>query len=282
MSYFKQATSLVLEELRKRSKKPLFLAVAGSHVYGLEREDSDIDIRGIYLEPSINFLKLSYPKDTVEGFITPDSSFNLPRIDYQCYELKKFLNMLLASNGNMVRLLLSPLQQYVASVHETDELIFWEKIGKAFLTKRLASYYKGYAAGQRKRAMTERGGKALIYTYREIFEGLVVMRVGYPIFNFVDSWKFVRDRGYYKHGLLDLYYKNYAREVTDEGWHQFYAEWEELCKVLDRVKEESTLPEAPDQNLSYALENFLIRLRLRDMDKDAYTINNYWGVEMYV
>lgn len=226
------ATSRVGLKLQQLRKMPLFLAVSGSHANGLARPDSDIDIRGVYLDPTRQILSLHRGADTIEA--TEDV------IDIQLYELGKLLGMLLKHNGNIVRLLLSPIVLY------EDLDIPWRELARRFLTKKLRHYYRGYAQAQRKRAMSERGGRALVYTYREIFEGLAVMRLGEPIFNFRQLWKWVEDRGFYTNGLLYQYFDDFTKEVTDEGWRQFYREWEELCLLLDEETAHSGLPESYD------------------------------------
>ena len=48
--------SLVHSRLREHNRKLLYMVVAGSHAWGLERPDSDIDFRGIYQEPTMKIL----------------------------------------------------------------------------------------------------------------------------------------------------------------------------------------------------------------------------------
>lgn len=253
---FMIASDRVRHLLRDAGKQPLYLTISGSHACGLERPDSDIDVRGVYLDETSSILSIRRGPDTIEGKIEGP-----PEIDYQCYELEKFLGMLLSHNGNCLRLLLSPLTCYAAPVMD------WENLGRRFLTKRLREYYRGYAQSQRKRAMSQRGGKALIYTYREIFEGISVMERGFPILDFKESWAYVRERGYYKTGLLDHYFERPQEQITDEGWRQFYAEWDELCRVLDTVTERSSLPGTYD---GYAyLNQFLLRMRIENLGQKS-------------
>ena len=229
-----EAVSLVCKRLRQAGGIPLFLAISGSHACNLARADSDIDVRGVYQDATTKVLGLRPCADTIEG---TDGT-----VDFQCYELKKFLTMLLNHNGNAVRLLLGPLFMY-----ELPTSIDWGELGKRFLTKRLRNYYRGYAIAQQKRAMSHRGGRALIYTYREIFEGLAVMRLGYPLFDFRELWNYVCMEGFYPNrGLLDDYFGDFSKPVSDEGWHMFYSEWEILCTLLDEEVAKSPLPDNYD------------------------------------
>lgn len=240
-----EAIDLVEEHLV--GKQLLYLALSGSHAWGLEREDSDIDLRGVYQDSTEQILSLHPGKDTIE--------FSVGKYDVQLYEVKKFFNMLCKHNGNMVRLLwLDGFVKYPD--------IPWFELAQRFMTKRLRNYYRGYAEGQRKRAMSQRGGKALLYTYSEMFSGLWAMYYGTMEHKFIKLWDKAYLKGWYKGSLLVDYWmkRNHLKvEITDEGWHKFYSEWEQLCDVLDRLADESHLPESYD---GYELCNELL-LKLR-------------------
>ena len=240
------AKSIAISKLKDMGKLPLFLAISGSHAHGLATPNSDIDVRGVYLDPTKKVLSLHRGADTVQ--------FTYGDVDFQGYELGKFLSMLLNNNGNMVRLLLSPICLY----EHPD--IPWRNLGHKFITKKLRHYYRGYAESQRKRSLSQRGGKALIYTYREMFEGLSVMRLGEPIFNFIELWRWVEDQGFYTDGLLYRYYGHTDRRVTDEGWKQFYTEWDRLCQILDEETRKSNLPDSYDGYEE--CNNLLLKFRL--------------------
>jgi len=221
---------LVREKLALSNRRLLYLTVSGSHVWGLNTPESDVDFRGIYQDPTMKTLGLHKGRDTVE--------FSEDIYDVQLYELEKFLRMLCKHNGNMVNLLWIP-NPIVVSFN-----VPWSYLARSFLTRKLRSYYRGYAEGQRKRAMSFRGGKALIYTYREMFSGLFTMRYGRLEFNFSKLWETAVDNGWYTGNLLDKYFPDPKQEITDEGWHKFYSEWEQLCIKLDEEADKSSLPES--------------------------------------
>jgi len=242
---------LKLVEQKLSGKKLLFLAVSGSHVWGLERPDSDIDFRGVYQEPTINLLQLDKGSDTVE--------MSVDNYDLQLYEVEKFFRMLCNHNGNMVNLMFLPI------VYVDNNNINWVELGTKFLTKKLRYYYRGYAESQRKRAMSCRGGKALIYTYREMFCGLYTMKYGNINHNFNQLWEEAKKNKWYNGTMLDKFYPNILQEITDEDWHRFYNEWEELCIQLDEIAKISPLPDTFDgRNMCSEL---LVNLRLLDLDE---------------
>lgn len=242
----------VNEKLRERNEKLLYLAISGSHAWGLQREDSDVDLRGVYQKPTNKILELHKGKDTIEYHDGP--------LDVQLYEVEKFLRMLCKHNGNMVSLLHSPLHLYKNSEH-----VSWHVLGKAFLTKKLRFYYRGYADSQRKRALSQRGGKALIYTYKEMFSGLYLMKYGKMNFNFLDLWRDAERNSWYIEGLLYKYYANPTLPISDVGWSRFYREWEELSGKLDTEAANSPLPDAFD---GYELCNwYLKKLRFDSLNQ---------------
>ena len=72
----------------------IMLTISGSHLYGWESVDSDIDWRGVYLAGTENFLGLQRPR-----------TFNLNELkpyDLELKELGHFLNLGLAGNCNVL------------------------------------------------------------------------------------------------------------------------------------------------------------------------------------
>ena len=163
----------IIDFIRGYGVEPLFLCVTGSHMWNLAETGADLDIRGVYVKPTEMILSLHKGSDTIEAC-------NVLRkdIDIQLYEVEKAFNMLQAHNGNVVEMLLSPTRFY--QTLDVD----WQKIANYYLTKRLGFYYKGYYHSQRTRAARNRGGKALIYTFREIYQGIYLMRHKKLIYDF--------------------------------------------------------------------------------------------------
>jgi predicted nucleotidyltransferase len=249
-----KGVELVRERLDNDGRKLLYLVVSGSHAWGLQRADSDIDLRGVYQDPTMQTFILHKGRDTIE--------FSEGIYDVQLYEIEKFLRMLCNHNGNMVNLLWLPNPIQVSFI------IPWGRLAHDFLTKKLRFYYRGYAESQRKRAMSQRGGKALIYTYREMFSGLYTMRYGRMEHDFQKLWDEAVNNGWYKGELLGKYFPNPAKEVSDEGWRKFYAEWEELCLVLDAEADKSLLSDSYD-GINECSE-LLQTLRLFDLYSRTY------------
>lgn len=218
----------------------LFAGVTGSHAWGLGRPESDVDIRGVYVKPTRAVLSLHPGRDTVER-LRRDAN-GLSESDVQFYEIGKACHMCLAHNGNLIELALSPSVFYA-----TTEGTTFREIAKKFLTKKLANYYRGYATSQRRRAAQNRGGKALVYTYREIFAGIWLMREGYIEYNFRSLWQHVEESGVYHSTLLPRIFNRPKVElVGQEEMQHFEREWDELQVVFDASVRGSPLPESYD------------------------------------
>ena len=118
----------------------LYQYVRGSHLYGLNNVNSDIDTGGVYYEPieHVIGLGLDYSDE-----ISDDKHDNV------IYELQKFFNLLRTSNPTMLESL------FVDDEHVIFEHPVMEEIRKhrnSFLSKELYKPFVGYAESQIKKA----------------------------------------------------------------------------------------------------------------------------------
>lgn len=122
--------------------------VTGSTAYGLNHENSDIDIKGVYLLPTETVLGLRFdPAHTTIQNTDPDEVY---------HELGKFMK--LVANGNPTVSELLWLEDYT-HLDEIGELLV--KNRKIFLsTPAVMNAYRGYAFGQaQKLARRQEEGK---------------------------------------------------------------------------------------------------------------------------
>lgn len=110
------------------------LCLGGSHAYGTNTEDSDIDIRGVAHNSANNILLM---KD-FEHFRADD-------IDTTIYSLNKILPMLLNCNPNTIEILGCLPRHYIQLSEIGRELI---SLKDAFLSKRCINSFGGYAKSQ--------------------------------------------------------------------------------------------------------------------------------------
>lgn len=85
----------------------LFACEAGSRAWGFASTDSDFDFRFVYKhKDKKKYLSLNEPKDTIDGF-SEDRLY-----DWQGWEIKKALKLLMQSNPSLLEWLYSPVVYY--------------------------------------------------------------------------------------------------------------------------------------------------------------------------
>ena len=119
----------------------LYRCIAGSRAYGLETEDSDTDLRGVYLAPS----ELQWSL-----FGAPEQ-FEDSAGQWVAWELQKFLVMALKANPNVLECLYSPLVDKITPLGE--QLI---ALRERFLSQLLFQTFNGYAMSQFKKIEQDR------------------------------------------------------------------------------------------------------------------------------
>lgn len=117
----------------------IFFCKAGSHAYGLNAPDSDLDLRGIYIGPPEHVFGIS-------GRVEQYDKFKF--VDTQIWELRKFLRLASQCNPNMIEILFTPENAIIYSGYEWEMLT---DIRDLFLSKQTAGKFCGYADGQLKR-----------------------------------------------------------------------------------------------------------------------------------
>lgn len=114
----------------------LFEAVSGSHAYGLQHKESDVDLRGVFAMPKQLFYSL-----------TQTEQISDERNDEVYYELKKFIDMLIKNKPNFLEILRAPTD-CIRYKHPLFDLLKLED----FLSKQSKNTFAGYALSQIKKA----------------------------------------------------------------------------------------------------------------------------------
>ena len=220
--------------LHDMGRKPLFLGIRGSIVYQLPRPHQDVDVRGVYLAPTIEQLSIRKPQHTIER--------TEGQLDFVGWEAERFFHHLLKHNGNMTELLLTPGQLTITN-DAGEEL---RDIGPRFVTQKLHRYYRGYALSQFKRAQQQiRTGKGAVYTYREMYAGIWLLRTGELVFPWAELRAKVEGEGIYRSRLLDEF--NMDRElITEDVLLGMRREFNDLTALLDDAVAKSPLPQTYD------------------------------------
>ncbi len=145
----------------------IYRCVVGSQAYGLAREGSDVDRRGIYLPPAALEWSLYGVPEQLES-----------REREECYwELKKFLVLALKANPNVLECLFTPL---VEQSSEIAEAILAKR--NIFISNLVYQTYNGYVMSQFKkleqdlRATGELKWKHAMHLIRLLMQGISVLR----------------------------------------------------------------------------------------------------------
>lgn len=237
----------------------LFATISGAHLYGFPSPDSDFDLRGAHILPLEKIAGLEVSDETVQDSRIIEGL----EMDIVSHDVKKFFKLLLKKNGYVLEQLFSPL--IVLTTPEHAEL---KAIAPHCITRHHSHHYFGFAETQWKLFLKEspRRVKPLLYVYRVLLTGIHLMRTGEIEANLrklSESFKLpqipdliARKLAGPENQAVSLHLKE--SEVT---FHE--SEYHRLRVELQSAHDTSRLPELPDEATVSALNNLLIRLRLK-------------------
>lgn len=143
----------------------------GSRAFGLASDDSDDDIRGIYLPPARRHWSL---------FRLPEQlAFNAPDRDEVYWELEKFLKLALKANPNVLETLWTP-----RVLHADEVALRLRAMRDVFLTRYLYKTYSGYVLSQFRRMANTHAktgnykAKHAMHLIRLLYSGTEALRAG--------------------------------------------------------------------------------------------------------
>lgn len=116
----------------------IFEAIMGSHAYGTSTPESDIDLRGVFIQPLEDILENGYVEQVADK--TNDIVY---------YELKRFLDLVRTNNPTVLELLFAPEDCIKINSIEWG---FIKNQAPKFLTKICRYSFAGYAIDQIKKA----------------------------------------------------------------------------------------------------------------------------------
>ena len=230
---------------------PLFATISGAHLYGFSSPDSDVDLRGAFVLPLRDVLRLREPKET----ITITRTHGGLEIDWVAHDVRKFAQLMTRRNGYVLEQLYSPL--VVAGGDWLDEL---REIGRGCIVRHLYYHYRGFARGQLELlSKPEATVIELLYAYRVLLTGIHVLQTGEIEANLARL-----DEHFKIPGIAELI----ARKVTGtEKGRLEPADLEthrprlvQLEAHMAEAFEQSTLPDKP--TTFDALDDYVVRARL--------------------
>lgn len=119
--------------------KIIFETIVGSRAYGTHHAQSDEDIKGIIIEPTNELLTLEKPIEQI----------NDAKGDIVYYTLRRFLELALGANPNIIELLFMP-DECVRHIHPVFQPILDQR--HLFITKQAYISHVRYAQSQIKKA----------------------------------------------------------------------------------------------------------------------------------
>ena len=114
----------------------IYRCVTGSRAYGLDEEDSDPDVRGVFVAPPDLLWSLQGAPDYLEQ----------GAMDEAYWEIRKFCVLALKANPNVLECLYTPI--VLASTPLGEELL---TLRDAFLSRLVHQTYNGYVLSQFKK-----------------------------------------------------------------------------------------------------------------------------------
>jgi hypothetical protein len=127
---------MTLEYLQNNNAHLLLKCISGSHAYGLNLPHSDTDIKGVFVLPKQDFYGLNFTDQV-----------NNETNDIMYYEVRKFIDLLLKNNPNILELLATP-EDCILYKHP---LMDWVR-PEMFISKLRNQSFGQYAYAQIKKA----------------------------------------------------------------------------------------------------------------------------------
>ena len=139
----REVAPLILQDLElavqqsPASGEMLFAYVTGSHLYGLENEDSDVDVRGVHLAETEGLFRMS----PLFGSRDTTSTVTMDGADAQSTELGKFCHLACQGNPQVLEALYVPDW---AVLQTTSVFRAFVRNRDAFVSQNVVNAYLGY------------------------------------------------------------------------------------------------------------------------------------------
>jgi len=145
------------------------VGITGAHLYGFVSPDSDIDMKGMHVQPTLDLVGLSRPKEVWNAI----ELFEGVECDVTTREAGPALHSLLDGDGNTFERILSPYQAFASPAFEA-----LQDIARRSVHRGLAAHYRGYFRGMRREHALKGRVKTALYGYRVALSGLHLLSTG--------------------------------------------------------------------------------------------------------
>lgn len=241
-----------LEKVGPPLSRVLVCSITGAHHYGFPSPDSDIDIKGIHVAPTVSLLGLAPPPKAVDR----TEIFRGIECDLTTNEAGAALSLLLGGNGNMLERIFSPYQ-----LVDSPAVGALRALAPGYLSRKFAAHYLGFGRGVRREYLKAAAPsvKRLLYVYRVALTGIHLMRSGQVCANVIVN----AERYGYPEVLPLVARKRAGTEkgelsTADAKVHE--ASWERLDEELTDARDSSKLP--MEASAPVDLSEWLVQWRL--------------------
>ena len=245
--------SKLKNSVHSKNGKLLNAYISGSHLYGWDSKDSDIDIRGCFILRKEEFLGLNKPKEVLE-IKTKDNN------DIVLFEIKKLISLAVKGNCNVLEEINS--NQFYKNA---DFVKLKQLINNTFGKRGIYNSYRGMAQFNYKRFILcgRNTIKKYLYVFRGLMAGIYCLQTGLIKPNIEELNKHFKIKEVTK--LLDIKRKGLENEPLkdlEEGKLDLIIK--ELFDKMDEAYLKCKMPEQPTTEEIEEVNNFLIKLRLEN------------------
>jgi len=219
------------ESIRDYSAFKIYEATIGSQAYGLATEESDTDLRGVYIARTDWHWSIFGTPNQVDG----------PGTDEVTYELQTFLGHAMKCNPNIMEMLYSPIYRTGNDIGRRLHAERWH-----VLSKRAYMAYKGYAHAQflkvQKKENLRVRNKHSMHLIRLMLAGISLFKEGEVLVDVSD----------YREELLGIKFGG------DAGMEKALLWYKDLSEEFEETYLTTSVPDKPDYQWA---NNFLINSR---------------------
>jgi len=251
-----------------------YLCISGSHVYDWNSKDSDIDLRGVYIAPTRQFLGIGAKNLRPLRKVT---EINGIEVDVELRELGQEATLLASGNCNSFEnLLVAP--KLVSPMQSTKiEDMAFDCMSKGIdldgkVKQGLYGSYRGMAwqnykkfikKDKKGRANPRATVKKYLYVFRGLYAGINVLEEGYieqdmtSLVSFIPDYPIVNE-------LLEIKQSGLENEPLPSHINSDILEKTifELFERIYKAYQETAIPELSDKDALKTFEKWLINFRL--------------------
>ena len=244
-----------LDGIEPRHRR-IFVTISGAHLYGFPSADSDYDLRGCFVIPTLRLFGLERYRETIERL---DEGQN-PN-DVVLHEAAKYVGLLLKNNGYVLEQIMSRLVVETSSWHAELKEIAPRCVNVLSLNHYIGFSHQQMALMKRR---PDKQVKILLYIFRVLMTGIHLAKAGEVEPNIVTLNETFR-----LPFIDELVSQKIAQEHSSLGGDRpmayFERQYEALLGQLEDFRGQTKLPVAPPEAIARELDDWLVRLRLEEL-----------------